>query len=36
MRSTYRLGFPQFLMWVCTIAAVAGGVAWILKSVGVF
>jgi len=33
---TFRLGFPQFVVGVCTLAAIAGGVAWILKTVGVF
>ncbi|HWK19901.1 MAG TPA: hypothetical protein VNR37_03910 [Microbacteriaceae bacterium] len=32
---TYRLGFPQFLVGLLTLAAVAGGVAWILKQFGV-
>lgn len=33
---TYRIGFPQFLVGLLTVAAIAGGVAWILKLVGVF
>jgi len=32
----YRIGFPQFVVGLLTLAAVVGGVAWILKVVGVF
>jgi len=32
----YRLGFPQFLIGLLTVIAIAGGVAWILKVAGVF
>ena len=32
----YRLGFPQFLIGLLTVVAIAGGVAWILKVAGVF
>jgi len=31
----YRIGFPQFVVGLLTLAAVAGGVAWVLKLVGV-
>jgi len=33
---TYRLGFGQTVVVLCTIAAVAGGVAFVLKAFGVF
>lgn len=31
----YRIGFPQFLVGLLTLAAAAGGVYWILKQFGV-
>ncbi len=32
----YRLGFPQFVVGLAALVAIAGGVAWILKVAGVF
>ncbi len=33
---TYRLGFPQFVVGLLTLVAIAGGVAWILKVAGLW
>jgi len=35
MKRTYRLGGGQFVVWLATAIAVAGGVAWILLEAGV-
>lgn len=32
----YRIGFPQFVVGLLALVAVAGGIAWILKVAGVF
>ena len=32
----FRLGFPQIIVGLATLVAIAGGVAWILKQLGVF
>lgn len=32
----HRIGFPQFIVGLCTVLAAAGGIAWILKQAGVF
>lgn len=31
----YRLGFGQFVVGLCTLVAIVGGLAWILKQFGV-
>ncbi len=32
----YRIGFPQFIVGLFTLVAVAAGVGWILKVAGVW